>query len=174
MARKAWEEGGDGGEEKILGLVVYLPQEGRGIGLAAKVAAYALQEGGGIEDGGVVAGTNGAGAAPERRIDTVDANRALGLPDDAREYSAVGDILMNLGILERRIAEEIKMTPNAPIYLLSNNPRKENVLAVHLAGRVPCLVPPLGKEAAAYLKAKAQRMGHDIPESHWSPLLAPS
>jgi GTP cyclohydrolase II len=51
------------------GMVIYLQQEGRGIGLANKIAAYALQEKG---------------------LDTVDANRALGLPDDCREYSAGG------------------------------------------------------------------------------------
>ena len=43
------------------GVLIYTPQEGRGIGLASKVAAYALQE---------------------RGLDTVDANRALGLPDE--------------------------------------------------------------------------------------------
>eukprot|EP00889_Picochlorum_renovo_P001119 jgi/Picre1/28149/NNA_003555.t1 len=46
------------------GMVIYLQQEGRGIGLANKIAAYALQEKG---------------------LDTVDANRALGLPDDCRD-----------------------------------------------------------------------------------------
>ena len=59
------------------GVVIYLQQEGRGIGLANKIAAYSLQEEG---------------------YDTVDANRALGLPDDAREYSSVLNILKDLQI----------------------------------------------------------------------------
>jgi GTP cyclohydrolase II len=60
------------------GMVIYLHQEGRGIGLANKIAAYALQDNEGL--------------------DTVDANRALGLPDDTREYTAVANILEGLGI----------------------------------------------------------------------------
>ncbi len=59
------------------GLVIYLQQEGRGIGLANKIAAYALQE---------------------RGMDTVDANRALGFEDDTRTYEPVRDILRHLGI----------------------------------------------------------------------------
>lgn len=59
------------------GVVVYLQQEGRGIGLANKIAAYALQEQG---------------------LDTVDANRALGLPDDCREYTSVRNILRDLRV----------------------------------------------------------------------------
>mmetsp|Transcript_18491 Transcript_18491/g.31895 ORF Transcript_18491/g.31895 Transcript_18491/m.31895 type:complete len:394 (-) Transcript_18491:108-1289(-) len=59
------------------GLVIYLQQEGRGIGLANKVAAYRMQELG---------------------YDTVDANRVLGLPDDSRDYHAVKDILDDLKI----------------------------------------------------------------------------
>eukprot|EP00879_Flechtneria_rotunda_P022054 GHRR01023269.1.p1 GENE.GHRR01023269.1~~GHRR01023269.1.p1 ORF type:complete len:355 (+),score=75.04 GHRR01023269.1:205-1269(+) len=59
------------------GMVIYLQQEGRGIGLANKIAAYALQEQG---------------------LDTVDANRALGLPDDCREYTSVRNILRDLQI----------------------------------------------------------------------------
>ena len=52
--------------------MVYLPQEGRGIGIANKIAAYHLQEHG---------------------VDTVDANRKLGLPDDARTCECAQSIL---------------------------------------------------------------------------------
>jgi GTP cyclohydrolase II len=72
------------------GMVIYLQQEGRGIGLANKIAAYALQD------------TKG--------LDTVDANRALGLPDDVREYTAVANILDDLDVRSIR--------------LMTNNPRK--------------------------------------------------
>ncbi len=64
------------------GIIIYLQQEGRGIGLANKIAAYALQEQG---------------------LDTVDANRALGLPDDCREYTSVRNILNDLGIKSIRL-----------------------------------------------------------------------
>jgi GTP cyclohydrolase II len=109
------------------GLVIYLQQEGRGIGLANKIAAYALQE---------------------RGLDTVDANRALGLPDDAREYSAVAHILADLGVTSIR--------------LMTNNPRKlERVAALGVAvdGRVPCVVRPQAL-SRGYLAVKQQRMEH--------------
>ena len=61
-----------------LGVIVYLRQEGRGIGLANKIRAYALQ-------------AHGA--------DTVDANRLLGLPDDLRRYDAAAAMLAELGVL---------------------------------------------------------------------------
>jgi GTP cyclohydrolase II len=90
------------------GIVIYLWQEGRGIGLANKIAAYALQEQG---------------------LDTVDANRALGFPDDAREYTAVRNILSELGVKSVR--------------LITNNPRKISKLAdlgIEVTGRIPCQV----------------------------------
>src|SRR5579872_7330336 len=68
--------------EEGLGVVVYLRgHEGRGIGLAHKLQAYALQEQG---------------------MDTVDANTALGLPVDSREYGVGAQILVDLGITTMR------------------------------------------------------------------------
>ncbi len=64
------------------GVVLYLRQEGRGIGLIEKIAAYELQEKG---------------------LDTVDANLELGHPVDARSYEAARDILKDLGIQSIRL-----------------------------------------------------------------------
>jgi GTP cyclohydrolase II len=114
--------------QKESGMVLYLPQEGRGIGLANKVAAYAAQELG---------------------FDTVDANRHLGLPDDAREYDAVRDILNDLRI--------------SSIKLMTNNPRKINemtALGITVTARVPIVTPPNSDFSLAYVKAKKERMFH--------------
>lgn len=114
------------------GALLYLRQEGRGIGLANKIRAYALQSDG---------------------HDTVDANRLLGLPDDARRYDVARDMLAHLGIVSAR--------------LMTNNPAKVTGLrglGVSVVGRVPIVVPP-NTHSARYLEAKRLRMDHDLPAS---------
>jgi GTP cyclohydrolase II len=109
------------------GVLLYLPQEGRGIGLANKIRAYALQDQG---------------------LDTVDANLALGLPVDRRDYAAAAHILLSLGL--RRVR------------LLTNNPAKSAALEKHgveVVERVALVVPP-NPINLEYLRTKADRMGH--------------
>ncbi|MDP9374746.1 MAG: 3,4-dihydroxy-2-butanone-4-phosphate synthase [Chloroflexota bacterium] len=64
------------------GAILYLRQEGRGIGLLDKLRAYELQEGG---------------------LDTVEANERLGLPADARDYQVAAAILRDLGVARLRL-----------------------------------------------------------------------
>lgn len=112
------------------GVLLYLRQEGRGIGLANKIRAYAIQDGG---------------------LDTVDANAALGLPVDAREYGGAAAILMELGVSRVR--------------LMTNNPAK--VAALEAAGievveRVPMTALP-NIVNRSYLQTKITRLGHEAP-----------
>ena len=112
------------------GVVLYLRQEGRGIGLANKVRAYALQACG---------------------VDTVDANRQLGLPDDSRRYDGAAAMLGHLGVRSVR--------------LMTNNPDKVaalRALGVEVVERLPVLVRP-NVHSRGYLEAKRARMNHSLP-----------
>jgi 3,4-dihydroxy 2-butanone 4-phosphate synthase / GTP cyclohydrolase II len=113
------------------GVLVYLRgQEGRGIGLANKIRAYSLQDKG---------------------MDTVEANHALGLPDDARDYIEAAHILQALGV--------------STVRLLTNNPDK--VIGLRQNGIEVASVEPLVIAAnphnAAYLETKARKSGHILP-----------
>jgi GTP cyclohydrolase II len=120
------------------GTVLYLRgQEGRGIGLANKMRAYALQE---------------AGA------DTVEANEQLGLPVDARDYSAAAAILHAMGI--------------GSIRLLSNNPAKRSMLAalgIEVAEMVAAEVP-VREQNRRYLETKRDRMDHRLAVLQTTPV----
>ena len=112
------------------GLLLYLRQEGRGIGLTNKIRAYGLQD---------------------RGYDTVEANLALGLPADARDYRDAAAMLHDLGVSRVR--------------LLTNNPAKIEGLARHgieVVERLPLAVMP-NPANLRYLRTKREKMGHLLP-----------
>ena len=112
------------------GILIYLRQEGRGIGLLNKLRAYKLQEQG---------------------FDTVDTNRELGLPVDARNYSAAATILK----------EHYKVST---IRLITSNPDKLLQLQEHgiqVVERIPALVA-VNEHNKDYLNTKSARLGHWI------------
>ncbi|MEU6509212.1 MULTISPECIES: GTP cyclohydrolase II [unclassified Streptomyces] len=112
------------------GVLLYLRQEGRGIGLYNKLDAYALQDQG---------------------LDTYEANAALGLPEDARDYTAAAQMLAALGIGE--------------LDLLSNNPDKAEqlrTLGLAVRDRVPTGVFTTAHNVR-YLRAKVLQTQHTLP-----------
>ncbi|SEE93918.1 GTP cyclohydrolase II [Streptomyces sp. Ag109_O5-10] len=121
------------------GVLLYLRQEGRGIGLYNKLDAYALQDQG---------------------LDTYEANAALGLPEDARDYTAAAQMLAALGI--------------ADLDLLSNNPDKAEQLrglGVTVRDRVPTGVFSTAHNVR-YLRAKVLHTQHTLPLSELTELNA--
>jgi GTP cyclohydrolase II len=109
------------------GLVLYLPQEGRGIGLFNKIKAYSLQDGG---------------------LDTVEANEALGFPDDLRRYDLAAEMLRCLGVVS--------------VCIMTNNPAKVSGLkdyGIQVDGIIPIRMTP-NEHNSEYLKTKRNKSGH--------------
>lgn len=117
-------------EKEGRGILVYMRQEGRGIGLINKLKAYALQDTG---------------------VDTVEANLKLGFPADMRNYSAASQILKDLGVtkvklmtnnpskiwgltkwgieVEKRVPIEIKWNENNKFYLKTKKEKMHHILS---------------------------------------------
>jgi len=109
------------------GVILYLRQEGRGIGLINKLRAYQLQDQG---------------------MDTVEANEALGLPVDKRDYGIGAQILADLGVQKIR--------------LISNSPRKYygiESFGLEIVERIPMVIPP-NEHNVRYLRTKSDKLGH--------------
>ena len=110
------------------GVVLYIKHhEGRGIGIVEKLRAYALLDSG---------------------LDTVEANEALGLPADRREYGIGSQILADLGVRKMRI--------------LTNNPRKYTGVegfGLEVVEQVPIKIKP-NPHNERYLKTKKEKLGH--------------
>lgn len=111
------------------GVIIYLNQEGRGLGLVNKIKAYDLQDQG---------------------LDTVEANEALRLPPDPRDYQVAAQILADLGIFK--------------VSLLTNNPDKVKQLekyGIKVSRRVPLEIRP-HQFNRQYLTAKKNKLGHQL------------
>lgn len=115
--------------EADAGVVLYLRQEGRGIGLTNKIKAYELQRQG---------------------LDTVDANLALGLAEDARDYYIASQMLKHLGVNS--------------VELLTNNPLKIEGLESYGINVVQRRAIEIASNSTNYdyLRTKKIRMRHEL------------
>ncbi len=117
------------------GVLVYLPQEGRGIGrLSEKLRAYQLQRQG---------------------LDTVEANRALGYRADRRDYGIGAQILKDLGLTRIRLLTNNPKKIEAINFLYRS-------FDLEVVDQIPILAP-YDPARAKYLETKREKMGHLLP-----------
>jgi 3,4-dihydroxy 2-butanone 4-phosphate synthase/GTP cyclohydrolase II len=116
------------------GVVVYLPQEGRGIGLVEKLKAYQLQDQG---------------------LDTVEANLALGYRADMRDYGVGAQILKDLGLTKIRLLTNNPKKTEAINFLYKS-------FELEVVDQVP-IVASATPHNVHYLAAKRDKLGHRLP-----------
>jgi GTP cyclohydrolase II len=139
------------------GIVLYLRQEGRGIGLTNKIRAYALQD---------------------RGVDTIEANRMLGFGDDQRDYAVAAQMLEALGVRSVRLmtnnpaklsglrAQGVEIKGRLPLvtspnphnvgYLATKQSRAGHWLGIEIAKSAPA-ESPLAREDAPQARERAAR-----------------
>jgi 3,4-dihydroxy 2-butanone 4-phosphate synthase/GTP cyclohydrolase II len=131
-------------ETEGCGVLVYLPQEGRGIGLVDKLKAYQLQDQG---------------------MDTVEANLALGYRADMRDYGIGAQILKDLGLTKIRLLTNNPKKTEAINFLYHG-------FDLEVTDQVPIVVPA-NPQNVHYLAAKRDKLGHHLPanleQGHRSP-----
>lgn len=116
------------------GAVVYLPQEGRGIGLVSKLKAYQLQDQG---------------------LDTVEANHRLGFQADQRDYMIGLQILKDLGL------RKVRILTNNPKKRAAIDKFREWV-DLEVVEQVPIIAPDV-ETRARYIATKREKLGHLLP-----------
>jgi 3,4-dihydroxy 2-butanone 4-phosphate synthase/GTP cyclohydrolase II len=121
-------------EREGCGVLVYLPQEGRGIGLVEKLRAYQLQDQG---------------------MDTVEANLALGFRADMRDYGVGAQILKDLGLTKIRLLTNNPKKIEAINFLYHG-------FDLEVVDQVPIVAEPTPHNLN-YLAAKRDKMGHHLP-----------
>ena len=131
--------------EKGSGIIVYLRQEGRGIGIENKIKAYKLQQ--------------------EKNLDTVEANNALGFKADLRDYGVGAQILKDLGAKELIImtnnpkkligleGHDLKISQRIPVKIKPTN-HNEKYLSIKLGYKVEIK----DKDGKGYLLVKYKNL----------------
>ncbi|KAI1632656.1 GTP cyclohydrolase II [Biscogniauxia mediterranea] len=127
------------------GIIIYLRQEGRGIGLGEKLKAYNLQDLG---------------------SDTVEANLLLRHPADARSYGLATAMLLDLG------QEEVRLLTNNPDKIRAVEGPNREVRVTERVAMVPLSWKGKGgfksREVEGYLKTKIEKMGHMLEMGSWA------